>query len=176
MITAATILFLTFVLSFMSFKSFMLRCILCLWPNKYPQVWRLFTHTFIHEDKGHLYSNVFFYCIGFFGFFQKFNEGEFLLFYFSSSLFSVIPLLFLYRSEKFYTAIGNSAVVQSIIYAFVFSDFYAKWVILGIGVPVYVVGIINLLLVLMQIKEQNVSHLSHLSGMVYGIIYSICLL
>jgi membrane associated rhomboid family serine protease len=171
MITAIVLLIITLIISFFSFKNDRI-FYMNLFPNRLYEIWRPFTYSFVHNNKEHLIFNVLFYCIGFLGFFQKFDNMEFLKFYFLSSIFSVIPFIFLNINNKFKSVSGNSGVTFSIFYGFIALDPFSKWGLLGYGLPAYIFGIIYFLVSLKEATlNKNVSLISHISGILFGIIY-----
>jgi membrane associated rhomboid family serine protease len=74
MTASIIILLITLIVSFFGLRSDLVKYLLCLWPNKFYQIWRPFTYSFVHNSSSHLFSNTFFYCIGFLGLFQKLNN------------------------------------------------------------------------------------------------------
>jgi membrane associated rhomboid family serine protease len=170
MTAAIIILIVTLFVSFLSIKTD-LNFFLNLWPNRIFDFWRPFTYSFVHNDINHLLSNSIFYCIGFLGFFQKFSNIDFIKFYFISAILSVIPYTIKNINNEVATLSGNSAVVFSIFYGFIFVDPFAIWGLFGYGLPAYTFGTLHLFLSLYGTKNSKISVISHISGLVIGIIY-----
>lgn len=174
MISAISILTITIFLSFLGFKSNLVKYSLCLWPNKFYQIWRLFTYSFVHNSYSHLVNNLIMYSIGFIGFFNKFTYTEFLVFYFSSGLISILPFILLNFSKKI-TLSGNSGVTFSIFYSFItYNSRHILFSFNGYNFQVYLIGIIFFILSLIVWKpNSNVSLLTHITGALFGIFYSL---
>jgi membrane associated rhomboid family serine protease len=127
MISAICILFITLIVSHFSIKNEFFKFFFNFFPNRIYEFWRPFTYSFIHNDKEHIVSNSITYSIGFLGFFQKFDNWQFVKFYFLSAIFSVIPFVFLHRNNIFKSLSGNSGVTFSILYGFIAIDPFAAW-------------------------------------------------
>lgn len=174
MISATVILILTILISYLGLKSDLVKYSLCLWPYKLLHIWRPFTYSFVHNSLSHLINNLIMYSIGFFGFFGKFSSTDFLVFYFSSGFISILPFLLLNFNKKI-TLSGNSGITFSIFYAFIASNSkHILFSFFGYNFPVYFIGIVFFVLSLVNWKtNSNVSLLTHITGALFGIFYSI---
>jgi membrane associated rhomboid family serine protease len=172
MVSSYVILLLTIFISYIGFKYELIKYSLCLWPNRFKQIWRLFTYSFVHSDKSHLIVNTFFYCIGFFGLFQKMSNIQFIYFYFLSTIISVIPEIIKESKSEFSTLTGNSSIGFSILFGTISMDPNKIWGIFDYGLPCYYFGIIYFIISLIESKINNkISLSSHLVGIVFGILY-----
>jgi membrane associated rhomboid family serine protease len=173
MISALCILLISIIASHFSIKNVLFTYSFNLWPNRKYEFWRPFTYSFIHLDKDHIIGNSVIYSIGFLGFFQKFDNWEFIKFYFLSAIFSVIPFILLNKNDIYKTLAGNSGVGFAILYGFIAIDPMASWGLSGYGWLALVFGTIFLLLsIYVSLKNKRTSLISHLSGLAFGVIYS----
>jgi membrane associated rhomboid family serine protease len=173
MISATVILIITILISYLGIKIDLVKYSLFLCSNKF-YIWRPFTYSFVHNSYSHLFNNLIMYSIGFFGFFSKFTSTDFLFFYFSSGLISILPFLLINFNKKI-TLSGNSGITFSIFYAFITSNSkHILFSFFGYNFPVYLIGIFFFILSLYVWKPNgNVSLLTHITGGLFGIFYSI---
>lgn len=173
MLSASIILVLTLIISYLGLKSDLVKYSFCLRPSRFLHIWRPFTYSFLHKSWNHLLSNTFFYCLGFFGFFQQFSNIQFLQFYFLSAVISIIPDA-LKINKEFYNVSGNSAVGFSIFFGMIAIDPNKIWGLFGFGLPAYYFGIVYLILSLSEgILNKKISLTAHILGILVGILYVI---
>jgi membrane associated rhomboid family serine protease len=172
MTASIIILLITLIVSFFGLRSDLVKYLLCLWSNKFYQIWRPFTYSFVHNSSSHLFSNTFFYCIGFLGLFQKLSNFEFLTFYFLSAIISIVPEFLFKSKNEFTTVSGNSAIGFSIFFGTVAMDPNKLWGLFGYGLPAYYFGIGYFILSLIEAKfNKKISLSPHILGAIFGITY-----
>jgi rhomboid protease GluP len=170
MISATILILATIIISFYSIKNDFLKYSFNLWPNRIVEIWRLFTYSFIHNDKYHLIWNVLFYLIGFLGFYQKFSNYEFIKFYFINSFICIIPYIILNFKNKYSTLSGNSGVNFSILYGFIILE--PNLVLFGCSINLYLFGIFYFILSYIDsLINKKISFITHLTGLLSGIFY-----
>lgn len=185
-----TIIIITCIVSFAAFNNQKITNDLIFWPAEIAsrrQYYRFFSCGLIHADLLHLLFNMFsFYSIGQYAEQRLFKSpdlfGEsgklvFLLLYISAIAVSVIPDYFKHRDNYGYRALGASGAVSAVIFAFILLEPSMKLYLFFIPIPVpaYLYGLVFLLLSLYLSRKGtgNIGHLAHLSGAVYGILFTI---
>jgi membrane associated rhomboid family serine protease len=140
-------------------------------PKCIFQFWRFFTYGFVHNSYSHLFSNVIIYSIGFLGLFQKFDNIQFLTFYFSSLMISSIPFILSNLNNKVSLS-GCSGVTNSILYCFFASNPFT-----GYEIITYAIGILFFIHnIRISQKNKNISFSSHITGTIFGLSYYYLLL
>ena len=154
-----------------------------IWENK--EWYRTLSNGFIHADFQHLLFNML--TLFFFGptveayftyLFPAFGNTLYILFYISALFVSGLPALFLQKNNYYYSALGASGAVSAVLYAAILFDptaiIYIKFII---PVPAVLYGVFYLVLSAYMAKRggDNIGHLAHFAGAVYGFIFPILL-
>ena len=137
------------------------------------KIWQLFTYQFIHGSFLHIFFNML--ILWMFGkdLEQQWGKKEFLFFYFTCGIGSgIITILFGFNS--FVPVVGASGAIYGVLVAFGFTypnrlvylygllPIKVKYMILGLGLVSLFASI--------YANNSNVSHITHLSGMVIGLL------
>lgn len=169
--TAAVVIFvITIIFSLAGLQYAGIKATMCQLSNRPLEIWRPFTYTFVHSSWSHFLGNSFFYSLGFLGFFQKFSNIEFLEFYFLTSFISALPYFF-----KTSALIGNSAVINAILFGAVALSPFQNWTLLGFGLPAWSFGIFFIFLIYLSANDKRSALLAHNIGAVVGIFWIIYL-
>lgn len=185
-----SIIIITCIISFPAFNNEKIKDDLLFWPaqiNSRNQYYRFITCGVVHGDLLHLAFNMIsLYSLGEFAERRLFNNpaifGEggkmlYLLLYVSAIVVSVLPDYFKYRTVWGYRALGASGAVSAVIFSFIIlqpsMELYLFFI--PIPVPAYIYGIIFLGLSIYLSKKgnDNIGHMAHFTGAVYGILFTI---
>jgi len=138
------------------------------------KLWQMFTYLFIHGGFIHILFNMF--VLWMFGkdLEVDWSKNEFLIFYFvcgiGSGLISVLASI-----NSFVPIVGASGAIYGVLVAYGFTypnkmvylygvfPLKVKYMVLGLGVIAFFASL--------SASQSNVSHITHLSGMIIGIIY-----
>ncbi len=141
--------------------------------------YQLVTSGFLHADGGHLLLNMFVFF--FFGpvLNQTIGDGLFLGLYMTALIASSLPTLVQERNNPRYASLGASGAVEAVLFGYIVMYPLNKIYIIfiPIGIPAIIFG--GLFLVYSyyeaQKKRDNVNHMAHIAGAVYGVIYVLLL-
>lgn len=152
---------------------------------KYRQYYRLLTSGFVHNDKTHLFLNLF--TLYFFGkaietkFSEEFGEqGPFLyiLLFVTAVIVANIPTTLKYKDAAYYNSLGASGAVSALILSLILfdplQDFYLY---MAIALPGYALGglFIGYSIFMSNKNMDNINHDAHLFGALYGMIFILAL-
>ena len=107
------------------------------------------------------------------------GKWVFLLLYISGIIVSVIPDFIKYRNQSYYRALGASGAVSAIIFSYIMLQPNQKIGIIflpsSMALPAYIMGIlfIGISIVLAKKGTGNIGHRAHVSGAIYGLIFTI---
>ncbi|MBF6598795.1 MAG: rhomboid family intramembrane serine protease [Fermentimonas sp.] len=147
--------------------------------------YRLFSYGVVHADYTHLIFNMF--TLYFFGpeiertfksvLGQTTGSVLFILLYLSALLVSIIPTYFKKKDNASYYSLGASGAVSAIIFAYVLINpmNYMGILFIPIMLPAFLFGIIFILISISLDKKQvgGINHSAHITGSIYGIIFTI---
>jgi membrane associated rhomboid family serine protease len=145
------------------------------------QVYRIFSHLFVHADIAHLAFNMLtFYLMGsaleyFFRGTFGFIRGEiyFVLLYFLGGLFAtLIPYLRNYDNPS-YRSLGASGAVSAVVFAVIIWFPLQNLIVMGIEMPAWLFGIIYLSFEVWADKRggTGIAHDAHIGGAIFGIFF-----
>lgn len=150
------------------------------------QWYRSLSYGLIHADWIHLGINM--YVLYSFGsiveYFFDYHFAEksvfyFILLYVSSVAFSVLPDIRRHRDNPGYNAVGASGAVSAIVFSSILFYPLGELYILFIPFPIpsFIFGVIYLVYSAYMSKKQsdNIGHLTHFSGAIYGFLFPIAL-
>ena len=138
------------------------------------KIWQLFTYLFIHGGIFHIFFNMF--VLWMFGkdLESQWGKMEFLLFYFVCGIGAgLITVLFSVNSTV--PIVGASGAIYGLLLAYGFTypnqmvylyglvPIKVKYMVLGLGAIAFFASL--------SASQSNVSHITHLSGMVIGLIF-----
>lgn len=176
------------IVTYLAFRDNQLMTRLLDWPyreKRYNEYYRLLSSGFIHADWIHLIVNMFVlyqfgelvehYYVDLFG-----NSGK--IYYLILLLLGVIvPNLigyFRHNNEPGYRGLGASGTVSAVLFIYVLFDPWAKLYLYGV-IPIYSVLAAVLYLVYSiwadKKRNDNVNHIAHITGGIFGIIYTLML-
>ena len=149
--------------------------------------YRLFSYGVVHADYTHLIFNMF--TLYFFGptiertfksvLGQTSGSAFFILLYLSALLVSIIPTYFKKKDNASYYSLGASGAVSAIIFAFVLINpmNYMGVLFIPIMLPAFLFGLIFIIISMSLDKKQlgGINHSAHITGGLYGIIYTIAI-
>ena len=167
---------LSFLFRYISIERFDLAQIFGLSSNDvWPMIWQPLTYMFIHGDFFHLFMNMF--VLWMFGSEMESIWGSrgFLKYYFITGIGSGLIWLLLNISNPFSVLIGASGAIYGVLLAYGLM-FPNRKVLIYFLFPIKVKYFVLLLGVIAFISSigdtgSNISHLTHLSGMLIGFIY-----
>ena len=167
---------LLFLFRYISIETFDIAQIFGLSSNDvWPMIWQPLTYMFIHGDFFHLFMNMF--VLWMFGSEMESIWGSrgFLKYYFITGVGSGIIWLLLNISNPFSVLIGASGAIYGVLLAYGLM-FPNRKVLIYFLFPIKVKYFVLLLGVIAFISSigdtgSNISHLTHLSGMLIGFIY-----
>ena len=167
---------LLFLFRYISIERFDLAQIFGLSSNDvWPMIWQPLTYMFIHGDFFHLFMNMF--VLWMFGSEMESIWGRrgFLKYYFITGIGSGLIWLLLNISNPFSVLIGASGAIYGVLLAYGLM-FPNRKVLIYFLFPIKVKYFVLLLGVIAFISSigdtgSNISHLTHLSGMLIGFIY-----
>lgn len=148
------------------------------------EYYRLFTNGFIHADWNHLFFNMltlFFFgptLEGIFSYVYDDSIGKiiYLVFYIISIAASSLISLFQYKDNPNYTAIGASGAINAVLFSYILinplSTIYFFFVI---PIKAFIFAILFLAYSTYMAKKNmdNIGHEAHISGAIFGIIFTI---
>lgn len=148
---------------------------------KRGQVDRFVTHGFIHADGQHLLFNML--TLYFFGrnvqtfFNDKLSTIGFILFYLSALVVSSIPDYLKHKNNLAYSSLGASGAVSAVVFASILFSPWAWIVVFVVPMPaiVYAIGYIAYSVYADKYRNDNIGHMAHLTGAVYGWLATILL-
>ena len=151
--------------------------------NRFGQYDRFLTHGFIHADWMHLLMNLF--VLYMFGENAEYYFKEtfglvlgpvlYLILYLGGIVVSSIPGFFKHRENRFYSALGASGAVSSVVFL---NIFFAPWSMIYIyaiiPMPIVVGGILYLWYSSYMDKKgtDNIGHDAHFYGAVWGFLFT----
>ena len=141
----------------------------------WPMIWQPVTYMFIHGDFFHVFMNMF--VLWMFGSEMEsiWGRREFLKYYFITGIGSGIIWLLLNLSNSYSVLIGASGAIYGILLAYGLM-FPNRKVLIYFLFPIkvkYFVILLGAMAFISSIGDSgsNISHLTHLSGMLIGFIY-----
>jgi membrane associated rhomboid family serine protease len=151
---------------------------------KQKQYWRFLTSGFIHSGYVHLGFNMFtFYFFGnvveqIFGMAAGESNGNLLFigFYLSAIIISDLPTAIKFRKFPGYNSLGASGAVSAMVFSSIlFMPLNDICLYAIICVPGFILGILYIIYSYYQGKNMsdNINHMAHLYGALYGIIFSL---
>lgn len=153
--------------------------------NHLRQYYRFFTHGLVHADWTHLAINMF--VLLSFGsmvedvFIQIFGSGKgtyfYILLYVGGLLLSATPSFGKHKNNEWYTAVGASGAVSSIVFASILISPLSgiRFIFIPFDIPAFIFGLLYLgYSAYMSRKGQdNIGHDAHFYGALYGLLYTI---
>lgn len=106
-------------------------------------------------------------------------NGKFLylLLYISAIAVSVLPDYFKSKNDYSYRALGASGAVSAVIFSFIILQPSMKLYLMFIPIPVsaYIYGLafLGISVYLAKKGKDNIGHLAHFTGAIYGILFTI---
>jgi len=143
--------------------------------NEY-KIWQTFTYMFIHGGLLHIVFNMFILWIFGKDLEIEWGKNKFLIFYFICGLGSGF-ITFLFNIHSFIPIVGASGAIYGLLVAYGFSypnriiylyglvPISVKYLILGLGCISFFASI--------STSKSNISHITHLFGMIIGALYMI---
>ena len=142
------------------------------WTNF--KVWQLFTYLFVHSGFLHIFFNMF--VLWMFGkdLEIQWGKNEFLLFYFTCGIGAGLMTV-LFSINSIVPIVGASGAIYGLLVAYGFTypnrmvylyglfPLKVKYMVLGLGVIAFFASL--------SANQSNVSHITHLSGMIIGVLY-----
>ena len=142
------------------------------WTNF--KVWQLFTYLFVHGGFLHIFFNMF--VLWMFGkdLEMQWGKNEFLLFYFTCGIGAGLMTV-LFSINSIVPIVGASGAIYGLLVAYGFTypnrmvylyglfPLKVKYMVLGLGVIAFFASL--------SANQSNVSHITHLSGMIIGVLY-----
>ena len=138
------------------------------------KIWQLFTYLFIHGGIFHIFFNMF--VLWMFGkdLESQWGKMEFLLFYFVCGIGAGL-ITVLFSVNSIVPIVGASGAIYGLLLAYGFTypnqmvylyglvPIKVKYMVLGLGAIAFFASL--------SASQSNVSHITHLSGMVIGLIF-----
>ena len=149
----------------------------------HKQLYRLLTSGFVHNNRWHLFLNLF--TLYFYGqaIEKRFNyefEGSGLVFYLLLFLSAIVvanlTTLIKHRNNPNYNSLGASGGVSALILSFIlFGPFQDLCITREICLPGYALGLLFILysIIMSRRGKDNVNHDAHLMGAVYGVVFTL---
>lgn len=147
------------------------------------QWYRFFTCGFIHADWMHLAFNMIsLYSLGSYveGAFTEVFGGMgkvlYIVLYFTSLFFCLLPTYIKHRDNSYYRSLGASGAVSAIVFAFILLFPTTELNLLFIpGVPGFIFGALYLIIssVMSKRGDSHINHSAHLWGAVYGVVFTV---
>ncbi len=145
--------------------------------------YRIISHGFVHADWTHLIVNMFTFLS--FGLYVEnqfvawgFGSSSFLILYFGGMVAASVYDVWKYRNNQYYSSIGASGAVSSVLFTAIFLHPWDKIYFFAIvPIPGIVFGFIYLLYCQYMAKRggDNINHNAHFYGAVFGLIFPILL-
>jgi membrane associated rhomboid family serine protease len=156
---------------------------LCFWPERvwHDREWiRILSGGFLHANMTHLFFNMF--SLFFFGPFVEDSfmsecgsagHTAFIIFYVAAIVFANIPDLLEHKNDQNYRAVGASGAVSAVIFASILYNPVTTIYVFFFPVTAYLFGVLFLAYSAYMSRRQmdNIGHLAHFSGAVFGIIF-----
>ncbi len=151
------------------------------------QNWRFITHGLIHAGWAHLAINMFvLYSFGRYvetSFMLLFGNSKGLFLYFllyaGGILFSTLLDYGKHKSDPYYSAVGASGAVASVLFASILISPSSKLFVFPIPfpMPAYLFGGLYLVYSAYMSKKgsDNIGHMAHFTGAVFGFVYTLIL-
>jgi membrane associated rhomboid family serine protease len=164
-----------FLLRFVAKSQIDLAGIFGLSPNTvWPMIWQPITYMFIHGDLFHVLINMF--VLWMFGSEMEsiWGRTQFLRYYFLTGVGSGLVWLLFNAGQSYSVLIGASGAIYGIliaygmmfpnrtVYLYFMIPIKVKWFVIFLGVVAFLSSFNN---------NTNISHLTHLSGMMIGFVY-----
>ena len=164
-----------FLLRFVAKSQIDLAGIFGLSPNTvWPMIWQPITYMFIHGDLFHVLINMF--VLWMFGSEMEsiWGRAQFLRYYFLTGVGSGLVWLLFNTGQSYSVLIGASGAIYGIliaygmmfpnrtVYLYFMIPIKVKWFVVFLGAVAFLSSFNN---------NTNISHLTHLSGMVIGFVY-----
>lgn len=183
------IIVITSLISIIAFKDNDLMSRLIFHPPavKQGKWYRLFTYGVVHADYTHLIFNMF--TLYFFGpeiertfklvLGQTSGSIFFILLYLTALFVSIITTYIKKKDNASYYSLGASGAVSAIIFAYVLINpmNYMGILFIPIMLPAFLFGLIFILISMSLDKKQagGINHSAHITGGIYGIIYTLAI-
>lgn len=145
--------------------------------------YRIISHGFVHADWTHLIVNMFTFLS--FGLYVEnqffawgFGSSSFLILYFGGMVAASVYDVWKYRNNQYYSSIGASGAVSSVLFTAIFLHPWDKIYFFAIvPIPSIVFGFIYLLYCQYMAKRDgdNINHNAHFYGAVFGLIFPVLL-
>ncbi len=175
-------------ISIMAFRNPTLLYKLIGWPNRTAsehEYYRLFTGGLVHADYIHLLVNLFvmyqFGTIVELQYRDLFGDNGVYLYLALVVLGIIVPNLIdmlLHKNQLNYRSLGASGSVSAVLFAFVLFNPWSKLYLYGI-IPLYsiVAAVLYIIYSIYQDKraKDNVNHMAHLTGAVFGFVFTLAL-
>lgn len=183
------IIIMTCIISYQAFNNPEMKAKLLFRPvdAKRGEWYRFLSSGLIHADFMHLLVNM--YVLFVFGevveqIFTKIIFGEtwgrlgFIGFYMSAVVISSIPTYMRHQDNFAYSALGASGATSAIVFAFIITNPWAGLTLLFLpffSIPALILGIIYIWYSSYMDKRgiDNIGHNAHLTGAVYGVVFTI---
>lgn len=145
------------------------------------EVYRIFSHLFIHADLQHLAFNMI--SLYFLGeileveLMQQFGilNGEiyFLFLYFGGGFFATLIPYVRNHANYSYRSLGASGAVSSVVFAFIIWNPFADLVVMIIPMKAWIFGILYLAFEIWNDKRggTGVAHDAHIGGAIFGVFF-----
>ena len=142
------------------------------WSNF--KVWQLFTYLFVHGGFLHIFFNMFVLWMFGIDLEMQWGKNEFLLFYFTCGIGAGLMTV-LFSVYSIVPIVGASGAIYGLLVAYGFTypnrmvylyglfPLKVKYMVLGLGVIAFFASL--------SANQSNVSHITHLSGMIIGVLY-----
>ena len=138
---------------------------------------RVLSSGFLHGDYMHLFFNMFTLYIFADGVIGIFGAGEFVVIYFLSLLAGNYLSYYFHKNDYFYSAVGASAAVMGVVFAFILLFPFNKLYIIPIPIPIpaILLGVGYLAYSIFGMKNQwgNLGHAAHIGGAAMGLVVSV---
>ncbi len=166
-------------------KSYQVKIFLAIPRNLW---YRFITSGFIHADYGHLIFN----CLSLYFFssnlliafnsdylFGSYGDLVFIGLFLLGVVISDIPSYIKFKNDPYYTSLGASGGVSSIIFAsiFIFPTSKISLLFIPIGIPAFIFGILYLIYCYHMAEKSNdrINHSAHFIGSLFGILFMVLL-
>ena len=183
------IIIMTCIISYQAFNNPMMKAKLLFRPvdASRGEWYRFLSSGLIHADWMHLIVNM--YVLFVFGevveqiftmiiFGEVWGRLAYIAFYMSAVVISSIPTFFRHQDNFAYSALGASGATSAIVFAFIITNPWAGLTLLFLpffSIPALILGIIYIWYSNYMDKRgiDNIGHNAHLTGAVYGVVFTI---
>lgn len=145
--------------------------------NRNGEYLRFLSHGFLHTDMMHLGFNMMtLFFVGNSVESEFKSSFVFLLFYLSALFISSIFEYFKQKNNPYYSALGASGAVSACLFSLLMISPWGKvYVFFSLPIPFIIFAVLYLYYSYYMSKRQldNIGHIAHISGAIYGIIFSI---